>query len=92
MGTQKPVSIYEIIDGEPEPSRRLREQTLASFEQSVHFYEDQKFEQAKAGFTAVLAINESDGAARIYLERCQNLLEKGWDPKRWDGIERLQIK
>lgn len=92
MGKQTPVSIYEIIDGEPEPSRRLKEQTLASFEQSVHFYENQKFQQAKAGFAAVLAINESDGAARIYLERCRNLLEKGWDPKRWDGIERLQIK
>ena len=91
-GKQKPVGIYEIIDGEPDHLRQMKERTLASFIDGVAFYQAQKFEKAMQSFRSVLAINKDDGAAEIYLGRCKALLENGWDPARWDGIERLQIK
>ena len=91
-GKEKPVGIYEIIDGEPDTPRRLKEKTLTSFNDGVAYYQAQEFEQAAGCFGAVLGINADDRTADLYLGRCQTLLSEGWDPATWDGIERLQIK
>ena len=91
-GKEKPVGIYEIIDGEPDTPRRLKEKTLKSFNDGVAYYQAQKFEQAADCFSTVLGINTDDYAADLYLGRCQTLLSEGWDPATWDGVERLQIK
>ena len=91
-GKEKPVGIYEIIDGEPDKTRLLKERTLASFNDGVSYYQAQEFEEAAGCFTRVLELNADDRAANIYLSRCQTLLSEGWDPASWDGVERLQIK
>ena len=91
-GKEKPVGIYEIIDGEPDTPRRLKEKTLKSFNDGVAYYQAQKFEKAADCFSTVLGVNTDDYAADLYLGRCQTLLSKGWDPATWDGVERLQIK
>ena len=28
----------------------------------------------------------------LYVERCETLLEEGWNPETWDGVERLDTK
>ena len=91
-GKETPVGIYEIIDGEPDTPRRLKERTLASFNDGVSYYQAQEFEKAAGCFRTVLGINADDRTADLYLGRCQTLLSEGWDPLSWDGIERLQIK
>ena len=91
-GKEKPVGIYEIIDGEPDTTRLLKEKTLASFNDGVSYYQAQEFEEAAGCFTRVLGLNADDRAADLYLSRCQTLLSEGWDPASWDGVERLQIK
>ena len=91
-GKEKPVGIYEIIDGEPDTPRRLKEKTLKSFNDGVAYYQAQKFEKAADCFSTVLGVNTDDYAADLYLGRCQTLLSEGWDPATWDGVERLQIK
>ena len=91
-GKETPVGIHEIIDGESETLRLLKEQTLTSFNDGVAFYQSQKFEKAMACFRTVLGINENDRTADLYLGRCQTLLSEGWDPASWDGVERLQVK
>jgi len=91
-GKEKPVGIYEIIDGEPDTPRRLKEKTLTSFNDGVAYYQAQEFEKAAGCFGAVLGVNADDRTADLYLGRCQTLLSEGWDPATWDGIERLQIK
>ena len=91
-GKEKPVGIYEIIDGEPDTPRQLKEKTLKSFNDGVAYYQAQKFEKAADCFSTVLGVNTDDYAADLYLGRCQTLLSEGWDPATWDGVERLQIK
>ena len=91
-GKEKPVGIYEIIDGEPNQGRVLKEKTTASFNEGVSYYYAQEFEKASSCFRRVLELNVGDQAANRYLDRCQILLREGWDPATWDGIERLQIK
>ena len=91
-GKEKPVGIYEIIDGEPDNTRLLKEKTLASFNDGVSYYQAQEFEEAAGCFRRVLGLNADDRAADLYLSRCQTLLSEGWDPASWDGVERLQIK
>jgi hypothetical protein len=34
----------------------------------------------------------SDNVAALYVERCETLLEDGWNPETWDGVERLETK
>jgi|TARA_B100000085_G_scaffold79189_1_gene71278 class 3 adenylate cyclase len=91
-GKEKPVGIYEIIDGEPDTSRLLKEKTLVSFSDGVSYYQTQNFEKAADCFKTVLGTNADDLTADLYLARCQTLLREGWDQASWDGIERLQIK
>ena len=91
-GKEKPVGIYEIIDGELKRGRLLKEKTTASFNEGVSYYYAQEFEKASSCFRRVLELNVGDQAANRYLDRCQILLREGWDPATWDGIERLQIK
>ena len=91
-GKEKPVSIYEIIDGEPDTSRLLKEKTLASFSDGFSYYQTQDFEKAADCFKTVLGTNADDLTANLYLGRCQTLLSEGWDPASWEGIERLQVK
>ena len=85
-------SIPEIIDGEPDTSRLLKEKTLVSFSDGVSYYQTQNFEKAADCFKTVLGTNADDLTADLYLARCQTLLREGWDQASWDGIERLQIK
>ena len=91
-GKEKPVGIYEIIDGEPDTSRLLKEKTLVSFSDGISYYQTQNFEKAADCFKTVLGTNADDLTADLYLARCQTLLREGWDQASWDGIERLQIK
>lgn len=91
-GKEKSVGIYEIIDGEPDKARLLKEKTLASFNDGVFYYQAQEFEKAAGCFMRVFGLNADDRAADLYLSRCRTLLSEGWDPASWDGIERLQIK
>jgi hypothetical protein len=39
-----------------------------------------------------LSESENDNVARLYVERCEKLLEGGWNPETWDGVERLETK
>ncbi len=91
-GKDRPVRIFEVIDGEPPQIARLKRNDLAQFNKAMSFYKNQKFAEARDLFAVILRHSENDNVARLYVERCDRLLEEGFDPKTWDWVERLETK
>ncbi len=71
-GKNIPVTVYEVFDADPEESRHLKEQTLARFEAAVRLFQDADIDAAQTAFEAVIAAHPEDGAAAVYIERCEN--------------------
>src|SRR5919202_2507251 len=84
-GKREPISIYEVMDGEAEEVKALKFQTQSDFEQGLEHYRRREFEEAKHFFEQVLAVNLSDKAAKLYLERVNQLMDEGV-PENWDGV------
>src|SRR5919202_5598952 len=90
-GKREPISIYEVMDGEAEEVKALKFQTQSDFEQGLEHYRRREFEEAKHFFEQVLTVNLSDKAAKLYLERVNQLMEEGV-PEDWDGVWRFSQK
>ena len=91
-GKDRPVRIFEVINGEPPEIARLKLDSLAQFCEAMSLYKTQKFAEARDLFKAILSRGGSDNVAVLYMERCETLLENGWNPETWDGVERLDTK
>ncbi|MEM6399335.1 MAG: ATP-binding protein [Cyanobacteria bacterium P01_D01_bin.116] len=84
-GRSEAIAIYEILDGELEEIRKLKLQTLTDFENGLKNYRCGDCTQAKEYFEKVVAVNPSDKAAALYLERIKELQQKGI-PEDWCGV------
>ena len=90
-GKQDPVSVFEILDGYPEAEKEIKIITRQDFEKGLLHYHSQEFDRAMIYFQNVLAIDESDKAAMLYLQRATHFLTHGV-PIGWEGIEALSEK
>ncbi len=90
-GSQKPISIFEVLDAETELIRELKVQTQVDFEQGLEHYRHYEFRSSKTCFYKVLAVNPDDKTAAMYLERVNHLMEKGV-PENWSGVWTLTEK
>jgi class 3 adenylate cyclase len=84
-GKQKPISIYEIYDGETQLLQDLKLQTQTDFQQGIEYYKNQEFLAAKGYFEQVLAINPNDITASLYLQRISQLISQG-KSNNWTGV------
>jgi two-component system sensor histidine kinase ChiS len=71
-GKSKPITVYEVFDGEEASAIELKMQTLTEFEQGLTHYFQREFTEAIRCFKQVLQIDSQDKAAQIYLSRCKN--------------------
>ena len=90
-GKQEPISIYEVLDAEPDLVRNLKWQTLPDFERGLKHYRHQEFTAAQACFKRVLQVNPEDKTAALYLERVHNLVGISL-PQNWSGVWVLHQK
>jgi class 3 adenylate cyclase/CheY-like chemotaxis protein len=90
-GKNNAISVYEILDGEKIENIQLKLKTKQDFEKGLSFYQSKKFAEASVQFSRILEINANDKAARLYFERCAQLMVHGV-PDDWDGIEVMQGK
>jgi hypothetical protein len=65
-GKDKPVSIFEIFDGDEPACFDLKRETQSIFEQAVIALYQGRLQEAALHFEAVLGKNPSDGAASFY--------------------------
>jgi len=91
-GKKQPVKVYEIVDADVDEVRFAKQRDLEKFEKAIQFYQNQKFEEARKLFFSIVLNKTTDGVAKLYLERCEQLIKLGWDSKNWDGVTHLQSK
>jgi class 3 adenylate cyclase len=91
VGKAEPLSIYEILDGEPAARREQKLRTCDAFAEAVRAYRSGDFAGAREGFERCRREAPDDAAAALYLERCA-ALEAQPPPEAWDGVTRLTSK
>lgn len=86
VGRNQPTSIYQIFDGEDDSILVPYRNTKDQFEQGVKAFRERHFAASKFVFSQVLSSNSEDTAAKIYLDRINDLLAHGvseeWSPVR----------
>ena len=90
-GKLRPASIYEVLDALPTEERTGKVSTRPIFSDGLNAYRQLDFEGAKAKFERCLEDVASDGAAALYVERCQRFIKHG-PPIGWNGVTRLDSK
>lgn len=70
-GKAQEITIYEIFDADSPNSVVLKQQTRDHFELGFVLYHSEEISDAKPLFEKVVAINQQDKAAQVYLKRCQ---------------------
>jgi adenylate cyclase len=89
-GKNEPVSLHELLDPAlPDAARKVA--TIEAFAAAVEHYQNQRFAQALEAFQGVSAQDPEDRAARLYVDRCRQLLERGV-PEGWSPVTKLDSK
>ncbi len=68
-GKQKPISVYEIFDGDEPRDQDLKLKTAESYEKGVKAFYAQAFDDAKQHFETVISLYPEDRATQLYLKR-----------------------
>lgn len=88
-GKNKPVRIFELIcEGAPSKERAL---SIEYFNSGYQKYHKADFPGAIADFKKAVEMYEGDETSRIYIERCQDLVNEP-PPENWDGVFVMKTK
>ncbi|PJZ75929.1 7TM diverse intracellular signaling domain-containing protein [Leptospira neocaledonica] len=68
-GKQRPVSVYEVFDGDEPQHQDLKLKTKESYEKGVKAFYSNSFEEAKQQFEKVISLFPDDKATQLYLKR-----------------------
>ena len=90
-GKTKPVAIHEILDYHTEESYPNMTDALRHFKAGLQKYRQQKWSDAKGEFNDVLALNDHDKAAKMYIERCDHFIANPPGAE-WDGVWVMESK
>lgn len=88
-GKMKPVSIYEVYDADTLEKKERKQIVTKSFEQAWQLYQKQSFEKARVLFEDCLTKNPEDKATKVYIDRCQQLIE---GRLAWNPITQIEMK
>ena len=92
VGINTPLRLYELLDIRQDAPPQLLEM-VKNWEQGFALYERKDFSAAVNIFQTIYHQNESDLAAKKYLDRCQKYLASPPDDSSWDnGIDNLTEK
>jgi two-component system sensor histidine kinase ChiS len=90
-GKKHPVTVLEVIDGEPAEIQSRKLKSKEQFELGVSLYREKEFLQAVRLMRQVLSLHPGDKAAVMYIERCESSIWLGAG-RCWDGVTRLKEK
>jgi len=83
--TNQPLAIYELVGLNSEPISPQKQQLIEHYHQGRQLYCDRKFALAMQEFALVLAIDGSDKASILHMQRCLQWLQSP-PPEDWDGV------
>jgi adenylate cyclase len=84
-GKTQPVAIYEVMDYHTDETYPQMIDALRYFKSGLVKYRQQKWADAMNEFREVLALNDHDKAAVLYIERCQHFAANP-PGSTWDGV------
>ncbi len=90
-GKEQPTDVYEVLDAELSPRREAKLAGREAYERGVTLWQSGKPADARAAFAQALEACPEDGAARLFVERCDEAELRGI-PARADGASRLAWK
>ncbi len=90
-GKQKPIAIYECINGDNSKLLKHKLDTLQTFDKGMDLYFKKEFAMAAVTFQQIVKMNRNDHTAKLLLNRAAHLItqEIGDD---WQGVESISTK
>ena len=91
IGKQKPIQLYECINGDEQVLQKHKLETLGTFNEGMRLYFNKEFAMAAVTFQQIIKQNPDDHTARLLLNRSAHLITKeiGDD---WKGVESMTNK
>jgi two-component system sensor histidine kinase ChiS len=90
-GKQKPVTVYEVLDGLAPAACEQRLATVDVFVDGWRHFQERDVKGAHDRFARAVAAVPDDAAARLWLTRCEDALQAGL-PADFDGVVELKTK
>jgi len=90
-GKVLPITIWEVLDAEDEAVLVRRRASLARYQEGLAAVRAHTFKDARALFQEVLAADDTDALARMWLERA-TAFEAAPPGPDWDGVVKLETK
>ncbi|MGB5356114.1 MAG: adenylate/guanylate cyclase domain-containing protein, partial [Eudoraea sp.] len=90
-GKQKPIKLYECINGDLPKLYKHKLATKKTFEEGMDLYFNQDFAMAAVTFQRIFKRNADDHTAKLFLNRSAHLITKELGDD-WKGIELMSTK
>ncbi len=90
-GKNKPIDLFECIDGDEPELKRHKLQNLAVFTQGMDRYFNREFAMAAVTFQQIYKLDERDLPAKLFLNRAAHLITQEIE-ENWEGVEMMTTK
>jgi class 3 adenylate cyclase len=85
------LSIVECLNGNAAEDLQLKVKTLSQFNKAMHYYMEQRFENAIQLFQDIIMVDPKDQTAIYFMENALKYLRQG-APENWTGVEEMSSK
>ena len=90
-GKNKPIDLYECIDGDPPDLKAHKLHNLELFNQAMDQYFNREFAMAAVTFQQIYKLDERDQPAKLFLNRAAHLITQEI-AENWEGVEMMTTK
>ena len=90
-GKEKPIELYECIDGDSQKLFKHKIETKPNFEKGMELYFEKEFAMAAVTFQRIVKKNKDDLPSRLFLNKSAHLITQELDED-WRGIEAMDKK
>ncbi len=90
-GKNKPIDLYECIDGDAPDLKEHKLQNLELFNQAMERYFNREFAMAAVTFQQLYKLDERDQPAKLFLNRSAHLITQEI-AENWEGVEMMNTK
>jgi len=91
IGKQKPIDLYECINGDSPTLLDHKLQTLGTFDKGMDLYFKKEFAMAAVTFQQIFKKNREDLTAKLFLNRAAHLITQEIEDD-WKGVQSMTTK
>lgn len=91
IGKQKPIDLYECINGDSPALLDHKRKTLDTFDKGMDLYFNKEFAMAAVTFQQIFKKNREDLTAKLFLNRAAHLITEEIEDD-WKGVQSMTTK